>query len=227
MSSIGILGGIGYKVTTYFYEKINALYEQKYGIGNSCPILLVSLNFKEINALLPYEMEKVATLIAPTIKYLDQQDVTCNVLVNNTMHKALDLFLNENKTTKPYCHVGNLLNENLDKIEKKSNVIILGTAYTMQDEYLKSFVPKKHYLVSPTEQIIQQVDALRKLYIDSTDENATEECYKNLITTYSVDTIFIIACTELSIAFSTINNKINWVDTIDLQCEAALKTLKN
>lgn len=227
MSSIGIIGGIGYRATTYFYDRINALYEQKYGKGNSCPILLVSLNFKEINELLPYEIEKVVDLITPTIKYLDQQDIASAVLVNNTMHKALDLVLNKEKSTKPYCHVGNLIHKNLDKIEKKSNVIILGTAFTMQDEYLKSFVPKKHNLINPTNEIIQQVDALRKLYIDSTNEIATKECYKNLITTYPDNTIFIIACTELSIAFSTIKNKTNWVDTIDLQCEAALKTLKN
>lgn len=227
MSSIGIIGGIGYKATTYFYEKINALYEQKYGIGNSCPILLVSLNFKKINEILPYETKKVAALITPTIKYLDQQDVTCNVLVNNTMHKALDLVLDKNKTTKPYCHVGNLMNEKLSKIEDITNIIILGTAFTMQDDYLKSFVPVKHNLISPTEEIIQQVDALRKIYIKATDEQKTNECYRLLTKNYSNNIIFIVACTELSIAFSIINNKKNWVDTIDLQCEAALKTLKN
>ena len=155
MSSIGIIGGIGYKATTYFYEKINALYEQKNGKGNSCPILLVSLNFKEINALLPYEMEKVVDLITPTIKYLDQQDITSAILVNNTMHKALDIVLNKHEITKPYCHVGNLINQKLNKVEEGSKVLILGTAFTMQDEYLKSFVPKKHNLIAPSEEIIE------------------------------------------------------------------------
>ena len=147
MSSIGLIGGIGYKATVYFYEKINALYEQQKGKGNSCPILLVSLNFKEINALLPYEMEKVAELITPTIKFLDQQEITCAVLVNNTMHKALDIILNKNELMKTYCHVGNLVNHKLNEIEEVSNIIILGTAFTMQDDYLKSFVPKKQNLM--------------------------------------------------------------------------------
>jgi aspartate racemase len=227
MSSIGIIGGIGYRATTYFYEKINALYEQKNGKGNSCPILLVSLNFKEINALLPYEMEKVADLITPTIKYLDQQDITSAILVNNTMHKALDIVLNKNQITKPYCHVGNLINQKLNEVEGVSNIIILGTAFTMQDDYLKSFVPKKHNLITPSEEIIEQVDALRKLYFETTDEAKTKECYQLLTETYSENVIFIVACTELSIAFSTIKNKTNWLDTIDLQCEAALETIKN
>ena len=227
MSSIGIIGGIGYRATSYFYEKINALYEQKTGNGNSCPILLVSLNFNEINALLPYEMEKVAELITPNLKYLDQQDISCAVLVNNTMHKALDIVLDKNKITKSYCHVGNLINQKLNEVEDGSNVLILGTAFTMQDEYLQSFVPKKHKLIAPSEEIIEQVDALRKVYFESVNEAKTKECYQLLTETYSENVIFIVACTELSMAFSTIKNKTNWLDTIDLQCEAALKTIKN
>ncbi|WP_339837864.1 aspartate/glutamate racemase family protein [uncultured Flavobacterium sp.] len=227
MSSIGIIGGIGYKATAYFYQKINALYEQKKGKGNSCPILLVSLNFKEINSLLPYEMEKVAELITPTIKYLDQQEITCAILINNTMHKALDIVLDNNETTKPFFHVGNLINQKLNEVDGISNIIILGTAFTMQDEYLKSFVPKKHNLITPSDEIIEQVNELRKVYFDSTDEEKTNKCYQLLTESYSENVIFIVACTELSIAFSNIKNKTNWVDTIDLQCKAALKTLKN
>ena len=227
MSSIGIIGGMGYKATSYFYDRINALYEQKYGKGNSCPILLVSLNFKEINELLPYEMEKVAALIKPAVNYLDQQDVTCNVLVNNTMHKALDIVLNKHVITKPFCHVGKLVNQKLNEVSEVSNIIILGTAFTMQDDYLKSFVPKKHNLITPSEEIIEQVDALRKLYFECTDEAKTKECYQLLTQTYSENVIFIVVCTELSMAFSTIKNKKNWLDTIDLQCEAALETIKN
>ena len=172
-------------------------------------------------------MEKVVDLITPTIKYLDQQDITSAILVNNTMHKALDIVLNKHEITKPYCHVGNLINQKLNKVEEGSKVLILGTAFTMQDEYLKSFVPKKHNLIAPSEEIIEQVDELRKLYFESTDEEQTKECYQLLIETYSENVIFIVACTELSIAFSTIKNKINWLDTIDLQCEAALETIKN
>ncbi|MFC4739935.1 aspartate/glutamate racemase family protein [Flavobacterium ponti] len=227
MSSIGIIGGIGYKATTYFYEKINALYEQKKGKGNSCPILLVSLNFKDINVLLPYEMEKVAELITPTIKFLDQQDISCAVLVNNTMHKALDIVLDKNKLLKPYCHIGNLVNQKLNKVNEVSNIIILGTAFTMQDEYLKSFVPKRHNLIRPSIEIIEKVDDLRKIYFESTDEGKAKKCYQLLIETYTENVIFIVACTELSIAFSNIRNKKNWVDTIDLQCEVALEKLKN
>jgi len=227
MSAIGIIGGVGYKATSYFYNRINTLYEQKMGKGNSCPILLVSLNFKEINVILPYEIEKVAELITPNIKYLNQQEISCAVLVNNTMHKALDIVLEKNNILKPYCHVGNLIHEKLSELESVSNIIILGTAFTMQDEYLKSFIPKRHILITPTNEIIEQVDELRKVYFESTDEEKTNKCYQLLTETYTENVIFIVACTELSIAFSNIKNNTNWVDTIDLQCEAALKTLKN
>ena len=226
MNSIGIIGGIGYKATSYFYNRINTLYELKMGKGNSCPILLVSLNFKEINALLPYGIDEVAEIIKPSIQYLDEQETICNILINNTMHKALDIVLANNTLKIPYCHIGELLNEKLVEIED-STVVILGTAFTMKDDYLKSFVPDKHRIVIPSDEIIQEVDELRQLHFNSTDEIKAKKCYEKLESNYPENTIFIIACTELSIAFSTLKNNKNWLDTIDLQCESALNKLIN
>ena len=41
----------------------------------------------------------------------------------------------------------------------------------------------------------------------------------------STDTIFIIACTELSIAFANFDKDENWIDTLDLQAEKAIELL--
>ena len=227
MTSIGIIGGVGYKATSYFYNRINQLFELKMGKGNSCPIVLKSLNFIEINSLLPENNIDVALLLKPSVQFLEQQDIACAVLVNNTMHKALDIILSENKFEKIYCHVGNLINEKLDKISEKQNVVILGTAFTMTDNYLKSFVPKQHFIIEPSKKTIEKVDDLRKLYFDSSDKLKAEECFNYLKENYSTDTTFIIACTELSIAFADFNKGKNWIDTIDLQCEKALNLLIN
>lgn len=225
MTSIGIIGGIGYKATSYFYNRINYLFELKMGLGNSCPVILNSINFKEINSLLPENTNEVAALLKPSVQFVENQKIACVVLVNNTMHKALDVVLSEKNFQKKYCHVGTLINEKLNKISDKKNVLILGTAFTMTDNYLKSFVPKIHSVIEPTTETIKKVDDLRKLYFETTDDFKAEESLNYLVENYSENTIFIIACTELSIAFAKYKKDKNWIDTIDLQCEKAIDLL--
>ncbi|MFT7350323.1 MAG: aspartate racemase [Flavobacterium sp.] len=225
MKAIGILGGIGYKATSYFYERLNYLFELKMGLGNSCPILLQSINFKKINALLPNNANQIAASIKPSVQFLDNQNIACVVLVNNTMHKALDVVLSENKTQIPYCHVGVLITESLKKTPYSKKVLILGTAFTMTDNYLKAFVPKVHNLVIPDMITIKKVDTLRQLFNHHVDFEQAKNCFDYLKKSNSTDTIFIIACTELSIAFANFEKNENWIDTLELQAEKAIDLL--
>jgi aspartate racemase len=227
MKAIGILGGVSYKATSYFYERLNYLFEQKMGVGTSCPILLHSINFKEINDLLPNQIEQVAEIIKPEIQFLDGQNISCAVLVNNTMHKALDVVLSEINTKLPYCHVGTLISEFLNKTASSKKVLILGTAFTMTSEYLKSFVPDNNELVFPDETTIQKVDNLRKLFTTTNDFVEAKDCLDYLVKSHPKETIFIIACTELSIAFADFNKDKNWIDTLDLQAEKAIELALN
>lgn len=225
MKAIGIIGGVGYKATSYFYERLNYLFELKMGLGNFCPILLQSINFKEINALLPNNANQIAKILKPSILFIENQNVVCGILVNNTMHKALDIILQEEKLQMFYCHVGNLISDSLSKFNTSKNILILGTAFTMTDSYLKGFVPKVHSLVKPDAITIEKVDGLRQVFNHHVDFDQAKSCFDYLKKSYSKDTIFILACTELSIAFATVGKDQNWIDTLDLQAEKAIDIL--
>jgi aspartate/glutamate racemase len=227
MKAIGIIGGIGYKATGYFYNRLNYLFELKMGQGNSCPVLLKSINFKEINALLPNNASQIATLLKPSIQFLENQNIACAVLVNNTMHKSLDIALVEEKAKINYCHVGFLITEHLNKFSSSKKILILGTAFTMKDNYLKSFVPENHNSIIPDTSTIKKVDALRILFNNTFDFEKAKVCYDYLKKSNPKDTIFIVACTELSIAFAPFNKDENWIDTLDLQAENAIQLLLN
>ena len=95
----------------------------------------------------------------------------------------------------------------------------------MTDSYLKSFVPKVHNLVIPDSVTIEKVDTLRQLFNHHVDFEQAESCFDYLKKSNSTDTIFIIACTELSIAFANFDKDENWIDTLDLQAEKAIELL--
>jgi len=221
---IGILGGVGYKATVYAYEQLNQLYEALVGKGHTCPVRLLAIDFNEINELLPHGIVKASEMMAPYFEELDQQDVIANLLINNTLHEALDLYALKNPLQKPIGHVGILLREKLTEI-KASKVMIIGSKYTMNAHYLPGFVPEGIQVIKSSEKLQDQVDELRKVFYERKDETLAKDCYQQLVNQNPGVDHFIVACTELSIAFAPYVHNGRIVDTIDLQCEFAIRQL--
>ena len=102
---IGVLGGLGYRGTMLAYDKLNKRYQYKVGEGHTCPIRLLSIDFKEINELLPFKISEAAIKLLPFLRELDKQDNACNIMINNTLHQALDILKDEygmEKTIRTY-----------------------------------------------------------------------------------------------------------------------------
>ena len=101
--------------------------------------------------------------------------------------------------------------------------MILGTAYTMQSGYLQSFIPTESNTILPNSQHLEKVENLRKLYFQSTDAALSSQIWKELQVEYPEVDYFIIACTELSIAFNFFTDK--KLDTLQLLCTNAIEYL--
>lgn len=221
---IGILGGIGYRATMLAYNKLNQLYEQKKGVGHSCPIRLTSIDFKEINDLLPYQIEEAAEKLSPFLLEMDKQDVVANIMVNNTLHEAFDILSPELALKKPFGHVGELLLTNLQEKPPES-VMLIGTMYTMNSRYLESFIPHNMEVVKADAHLQIKLEELRISYFEKDNQELAEACYNLLIQSYRHVDKIIVACTEHSLAFAPYTDNSSWIDTMDLQCEFALKHL--
>ena len=220
---IGILGGLGYRATQLVYQKLNQRYEKIRGPGHSCPIRLLSVDFFEMNQLLPDRIDEVIELLSPVFYDVMTQPISCAIMINNTMHEALDKGQLVAKYQTPFGHIGDLIFHYLSKAESEQ-VMILGTKHTMNSEYWKQFIPDQVTLVRPSDAIQSQVEKLRRLYFSTDDSALAESVRLKLIQKYP-HTHFIIACTELSIAWKS-NIPLNyWIDTIHLQCEFAIEKL--
>ncbi len=218
---IGILGGLGYRSTILVYQKLNEGFKQRKGETHTCPILLLSIDFSEINNCLPNHMSEAASLLKPHLKSMNEMDVDVVILSNNTLHQAYDLVSASLPEKKPFGHIGELLKQELRQ-KKANQALLLGTKYTMNSGYLHSYMNTVTEVVIPDETLQEKIETLRKIYYDGEDYALAQECFDE-ISRYNIDAV-VIACTELSIAFGSLKNN-SWIDSMDLQCDYALSQI--
>ena len=211
---IGVLGGLGYKATLLAYQKLNQLYHAKKGKAHTCPIRMLSIDFNEIDSLLPNRQEEAAQLLQSHIEEVDSYNTGCTLIFNNTLHQAFDILAPKLDLQKPFGHIGKLLNKELSKKQIKK-AILVGTKYTMNAGYIASFIPINTQLVLPCESLQNKLEQLRKIYYHDKDETLALTCF-NELKSIGADTI-ILACTEHSIAFAHFP-KAYFTDTMELQC---------
>ena len=221
---IGVLGGLGYRGTMLAYEKLNKRYQNKVGEGHTCPIRLLSIDFIEINELLPFRISEAADKLLPFLMDIDGQEVSCTIMINNTLHQALDLLKDELLMENPLGHIGLLLTEYL-KERKARKVMLIGSAYTMSSGYFDAFVPDDVEIIKASTSIQEELETLRKTFYTTTDNTLSKQCYNRIMTRYTDIDVFIITCTEHSLAFSKWTDSARWVDTMDLQCNWAVERL--
>ena len=221
---IGVLGGMGYRATLLAYQKLNELYVQKLGAGHSCPIRLISIDFKEMNELLPYQIEEVAEKLYPHLLEMDAHEVVANIMINNTLHEVIDVLKDKLALQKPFGHVGELLrNELLEK--QPQRVMIIGTMYTMNSGYFESYIPHNIEVVKADAHLQIKLEELRITYFQLEDSTMSDSCHDLLVASYPDVDKYIVACTEHSLAFAPYINTSKWIDTMDLQCAFAVNIM--
>lgn len=138
-----------------------------------------------------------------------------NITLHETADKIIDVY------TFQIIHPLRLLNKKLLDI-KDDRVVLLGTTYTMQSQYIKRALNEKGIdIIGINEKQAALTEAVRlAVYKGEKADNLVYE----LIESFDIDTTFVIACTELSIALSAINN-IRIFDLAALQIQNAVQIL--
>lgn len=135
MKTIGLIGGMSWKSTIPYYEIINEVTNQKLGGFHSAKIVLISVDFAEIEAYQNSgEWEKSGEILADAAKKLELAGADFVVICTNTMHKVLPQITSA--ITIPVLHIAvETAYELLGAKMKK--VALLGTKYTMEADFYK------------------------------------------------------------------------------------------
>lgn len=215
---VGILG-LGVRSTNFYANQLHQKMHNYYGDYHTFPFLNYQIDFNRLNPYLPNNFEKLIPNVNIILKEIEKFKVQHWLVPNITLHETLDK-VNHNVSL---IHPVELAIKNC--IENKiTSVVILGTNYTMQSEFLSfNFKYAKIEVKSISNNDKELVNNLRIKIYNSEESSLDMENYKNLISKYSLDSHIIIACTELSLLTSNLKNK-KILDLAQLQINEAFNT---
>lgn len=196
----GIIG-TGTRALNWYLSTIQRLGAVKFGKEYVVPTKIIGVPFTPINQLLPLEMEKASQLILPYFKEMESMTKGDYLLANITLHEAVQFFNSRDFPSSRFINLHKVIQH--CAFDKNENVMIIGSAFTMQHDYLPKVI---HFefpginIIHPDKNTIQALDNLRKTYYSRADASLARETFEDLVKRYNKVSTFIIACTEHAIA---------------------------
>jgi len=144
MKTIGLVGGMSWQSTAEYYRIINETVAARLGGLHSAKIVMVSVDFAEIEPLQHQAgWDELAGRVAAAARSVERAGADFLVLCTNTMHKVADEI--EKDIRIPLLHIADAAAERIKALELRK-VGLLGTKFTMEDDFYRSRLAGKHGL---------------------------------------------------------------------------------
>ncbi len=144
MKTIGLLGGMSWESSALYYRWINELVREELGGVHSAKIAMVSVDFQEIEDLQHKgEWEKSGELLSKSAMQIEAAGADFLLICTNTMHKVAPQM--EAAINIPLLHIADATAEAIKAAGIKT-IGLLGTNFTMEQEFYAGRLRKKHGL---------------------------------------------------------------------------------
>lgn len=133
MKTIGLLGGMSWESTALYYRWINEGIKQKLGGLHSAQIVMVSVDFHEIEHL-QYEnrWNLAGEILSQKAYQIQAGGADFLIICTNTMHKVAAQI--EKAIQIPLLHIADATAESI-KAQGISKIGLLGTKFTMEQDF--------------------------------------------------------------------------------------------
>ncbi len=162
MKTIGLLGGMSWESTAGYYRLINEGVKNSLGGLHSAEIAMVSVDFDPIEKLqISGDWDAMAVILADAAKSVEAAGADLLLICTNTMHKVATEV--EAAIDIPLLHIADATAEALLR-DDISTVGLLGTAFTMEQEFYTGRLEKVHGLKVLTPDVKGRADVHRVIY---------------------------------------------------------------
>ena len=135
MKTVGLIGGMSWESTITYYQLLNEGVKDALGGLHSAKILLYSVDFFEIEALMSRgEWEKAADLLGGVALRLETAGADMILICTNTLHKVAPQV--QERIHVPLVHIAEAAADEL-RANGIRRVGLLGTKYTMTQEFYR------------------------------------------------------------------------------------------
>ena len=226
MKTIGLIGGMSWESTESYYRAINEGIKNRLGGLHSAKLVLVSVDFAEIEELQRQgKWSETGNILSNAAQRLEKAGADFILVCTNTMHLVAPEI--QAAVSIPLLHIADATAEEI-KQSGISNIGLLGTAFTMEEDFYKGRLEQKYGLnvVIPNKvdrKIIHQIiygelclgkikDSSRKEYlriIDALIEQGAEGV--------------ILGCTEIALLVKPEDTKVKLFDTTKIHAQKAVE----
>ena len=229
MKTIGLIGGMSWESTVTYYKIINETVKEKLGGLHSAKCILYSVDFQEIEECQANgNWEKSGEILGEAANNLEKAGADFIVICTNTMHKVINQI--KEKISIPILHIAEMTAEKI--LEKGlKNIALLGTKYTMEQDFYKSkLIEKGINVIIPDKndiEIINEViyDELCLGTINSDSKKKFLEIVDKLRNKGAEG--IILGCTEIGLLIKNADTDVPLFDTAIIHAEqAAIYSIK-
>ncbi len=223
MKRIGLIGGMSWESTIPYYKIINEEINAKLGGLHSANIILYSLNFAELEKYQSKnDWEKVCEIIINAAKILESSKCDFILICSNTIHKMYDKIQNQIKI--PIIHIAEVISEELLN-HNVNKVLLLGTKYTMKENFIKDILIKnKIDVLIPEENDINTINNIifNELCLGKFEEKSKKDIIEIIhkMEKYGCNGV-VLGCTELGLLLKQEDLNIKLFDTTVIHAKKA------
>jgi aspartate racemase len=222
---IGMLGGMSWASSAEYYRLVNEGVRDRLGGVHSARCLMWSFDFDDIAVLQREDRwDESADLMIEAAQRLERGGADFLVICTNTMHKVFDRM--QAAVSLPLLHIADPTAERI-KAAGFTRVGLLGTAFTMEQDFYKGRLADRHGLDvlvpdAPDRAAIHRIiyDELVKHHVVPASRVVFQDAIGRLVAAGAQ--CIILGCTEIMLLIGPEDSPVPLYDTTALHAAAAV-----
>lgn len=223
---IGLIGGMSWESSSEYYRIINQAVREKLGRLRSARCLMWSFDFGEIEALQHAgRWDDATALMIDAAQRLERGGADFFLICTNTMHRMADQV--QAAVGIPLLHIADPTAERI-KARGLKRVGLLGTAFTMEQDFYKGRLADRHGLEVLVPEAEDRATVHRIIYdelVQGRVETASRDAYRKVIARLierGAEAV-ILGCTEIMLLVKPEDSRVPLFDTTLIHAEAAVE----
>jgi len=225
VKTLGLIGGMSWESTAIYYRRLNQIARERLGGLHSAKLVLLSLDFAEIETLqAAQDWSGAGARMADAARALERAGADALLICTNTMHKLVPEV--REASSLPLLHIADATADAM-RAARVSRPLLLATRYTMeQDFYTGRLVERGFEVRVPDEEgrtVVHGViyDELCAGRVEPSSKRACLKIVEAHCESDDIDSV-IFGCTEIGMLLSPDDIGVPAFDTTELHARAAM-----
>ena len=226
MKKIGMIGGMSWESSIEYYRIVNQTVREKLGGLHSAKSIMYSVEFAEIEVLQHQgRWDELASIMIEAARSLEKGGADFVIICTNTMHKLYDEVQANIKI--PMLNIADATAEKI-KTEGIDKIALLGTRFTMEEDFYKGRLVDKYGLevIIPS---LEQMEIVHRVIYDELCAGIikpdSKQKYAEIIQRLVAKGAggVILGCTEIGLLVKPENSSVPLFDTTEIHAKAAVE----